>query len=41
MCRWASLGNDGKLEHGENYYDANGNEITKEEYEALVGRPTD
>ena len=41
MCSWASLGDDGKLEHGENYYDADGNEITKEEYEALVKRPTD
>lgn len=41
MCSWASLGDDGKIEHGDKYYDANGNEITKEEYEALVGRPTD
>lgn len=41
MCSWASLGDDGKYEHGEKYYDADGNEITKEEYEALVGRPTD
>lgn len=41
MCSWASLGDDGKLEHGDKYYDANGNEITKEEYEALVGQPTD
>ena len=41
MCSWTSLGDDGKLEHGDKYYDANGNEITKEEYEALVGQPTD
>ena len=41
MCNWTSLGDNGKLEHGENYYDADGNEITKEEYEALVGQPTD
>ena len=41
MCIWASLGDDGKLEHGDKYYDADGNEITKEEYEALVGQPTD
>ena len=41
MCSWASLGDDGKYEHGEKYYDADGNEITKEEYEALVGQPTD
>ena len=40
MCSWASI-DDGKYEHGEKYYDADGNEITKEEYEALVGRPTD
>lgn len=45
-CSWASLGDDGKYEHGEKYYDADGNEITKEEYEALlrralVRRPTD
>ncbi len=41
MYSWASLGNDGKLEHGEKYYDADGNEIAKDEYEALVRRPTD
>lgn len=40
-CSWVSLGDDGKYEHGEKYYDADGNEITKEEYEALVGRPSD
>jgi hypothetical protein len=40
MYSWASI--DGvKYEHGEKYYDADGNEITKEEYEALVRRPTD
>lgn len=41
MCSWASIDDDGKYEHGEKYYDADGNEITKEEYEALVRRPTD
>lgn len=40
MYSWASI-DDGKFEHGEKYYDADGNEITKEEYEALVRRPTD
>ena len=39
MYSWASI-DDGKYEHGEKYYDADGNEITKEEYEALVRRPT-
>lgn len=38
---WASIDDDGKYEHGEKYYDADGNEIAKEEYEALVRRPTD
>ena len=46
MLSWASIDDDGKYEHGEKYYDADGNEITKEEYEdllrrALVRRPTD
>ena len=41
MCSWTSLGDNGKIEHSENYYDVDGNEITKEEYEALVGQPTD
>jgi hypothetical protein len=40
MYTWATV-EDGKYEHGEKYYDADGNEITKEEYEALVGRPAD
>ena len=40
MYSWASI-DDGKYEHGEKYYDADGHEITKEEYEALVRRPTD
>lgn len=40
MYSWASI-DDGKYEHGEKYYNADGNEITKEEYEALVRRPTD
>ena len=40
MYSWASI-DGGKYEHGEKYYDADGNEITKEEYEALVRRPTD
>ena len=41
MCSWASIGDDGEYRHGEKYYDADGREITKEEYEALVRRPTD
>ena len=41
MCSWTSLGDNGNLEHGDKYYDADGNEITKEEYEDLVGQPTD
>lgn len=41
MYSWASIDDDGKYEHGEKYYDADGNKITKEEYEALVRRPTD
>ena len=41
MCSWASIGDDGEYRHGEKYYDADMNEITKEEYEALVRRPTD
>ena len=40
MYTWATV-EGGKYEHGEKYYDADGNEITKEEYEALVGRPAD
>lgn len=41
MCTYASIGDDGEYKYGEKYYDADGNEITKEEYEALVGRPSD
>lgn len=37
MCSWASIGDDGKYAHGEKYYDADGHEISKEEYEGLVG----
>ncbi len=40
-CSWAAIGDDNSYEYGEKYYDADGNEITKEEYEALVRRPTD
>ena len=40
MIKWASI-DDGEFRHGENYYDADGNEITKEEYEALVGPTQD
>jgi hypothetical protein len=38
---WASLGDDGQLESGITYYDADGHEITKEEYEALLGQTPD
>jgi hypothetical protein len=34
---WASIGDDGEYAHGEKYYDADGHEITREEYEGLVG----
>ena len=36
-CSWASIGDDGEYAHGEKYYDADGHEISKEEYEGLVG----
>lgn len=36
-CSWASVGDDGEYAHGEKYYDADGHEISKEEYEGLVG----
>lgn len=36
-CSWASIGDDGEYAHGEKYYDADGHEITREEYEGLVG----
>lgn len=38
---WASIDDDGHYESGEKYYDADGNEITKEEYEALLGQTPD
>ena len=34
---WASIGDDGEYAHGEKYYDADGHEISKKEYEGLVG----
>ena len=37
---WASI-DDGEYRHGENYYDADGNEISKEEYEELTKKPGD
>ena len=37
---WASIDGE-KYEHGDKYYDADGNEITKEEYEALLGQTPD
>ena len=37
---WASVDGD-KYEHGEKYFDADMNEITKEEYEALLGQTPD
>jgi hypothetical protein len=38
---WASIDDDGQLESGTVYYDADGHEITKEEYEALLGQTQD
>jgi hypothetical protein len=35
MCSWVTYDDDGGYEYGESYYDADGNEITKEEYESL------
>lgn len=40
-CSWASIGDDNSYEYGEAYYDADGNEITKEEYEALFDQTQD
>jgi hypothetical protein len=41
-CSYASFDSEtGEYSSGTSYFDAEGNEITKEEYEALVGRPTD
>ena len=37
MCSWASYKNDGTFKSGATYYDADGNEITKEIYEGLTG----
>lgn len=38
---WASIGDDKRVESGVTYYDADGHEITKEEYEALLGQTQD
>lgn len=38
MCSWASIDDDGNYSHGEKFYDADMNEITEEEYRALVSR---
>lgn len=40
-CSWARIDDDGNYECGETYYDADLNEITKEEYEALLGQTPD
>jgi hypothetical protein len=40
-CSWASIGDDNSYDYGEKYYDADGNEITKEEYEALLDQTQD
>ena len=37
-CRWATIDDDGNLSSGVNYYDADGREISKEEYERLTGK---
>ena len=41
MFSWASIDDDGQLESGVTYYDADGHEITQEEYEALLGQTPD
>ena len=41
MFSWASIDDDGQLESGVTYCDADGHEITKEEYEALLGQTPD
>ena len=38
---WASIGDDKRVESGVTYYDADGHEITQEEYEALLGQTPD
>lgn len=38
---WASIGDDGVYSTGTSYYDGDGNEISKEEYEALTGQSQD
>ena len=38
---WAKIDDDGHLESGVTYYDADGHEITQEEYEALLGQTPD
>ena len=38
---WASPKEDGTYEFGEKYYDADLNEISKEEYEELTKKPGD
>ena len=40
-CSWASIDDDGNYSSGSKCYDADGNEITEEEYEALVGPTQD
>ena len=40
MCSWASI-DDNSYDYGVKYYDADGNEITKEEYEALLDQTQD
>lgn len=41
MYSWASIDDDGRVESGTTYHDADGHEITKEEYEALLGQTQD
>lgn len=38
-CSWASIDDDGNYSSGSKCYDADGNEITEEEYQALLRQP--
>lgn len=40
-CSWATIDDDGSFSSGTKYYDADGKEITEEEYCALCGQTQD
>ena len=40
-CSWACIDDDGTFSSGTKYYDADRNEITEEEYRALLRQPQD